>query len=161
MDTSIIRPDAVIALASHYAEAKSRQDVAAALEVCAEDFVLDTIPFGLRSRDRAETAMHLTAFFTAFPDYGVVAEQVVAQDGAVACWGTATMTMAGSMLDLAPTGRTARHPFVSIFAVRNGRLAMERYFFDLADLCQQLGLPIDRVQASLASFRETSHEVRP
>src|SRR5262249_14925803 len=59
-----------------YARAKSRADVAGALAVCADCFVLDTPAFGIASRDRADTAGHLHAFFAAFPDYGVTVDRM-------------------------------------------------------------------------------------
>ena len=147
------------ALAERYAAAKSRQDVDAALAVCAPGFVLDTPAFGTRSRDRAETAAQLHVFFAAFPDYRVAVDGLLADDGRVACWGTATMTLRGPLLDIAPTGRTARVPFVSVFTAAGGLLTGERFYFDLATLCAQLGLSTDRVAASLATLRPEAVEV--
>jgi steroid delta-isomerase-like uncharacterized protein len=140
------------ALAERYAAAKSAQDVAGALAVCSDDFVLDAPAFGTRSQGRAETAAQLALFFAAFPDYGVTVDGILAGDGTVACWGTATMTLAGGFLDIAPTGRTARIPFVSVFTGANGRLTSEIFHFDLAALCTQLGLSTDRMIASLAAL---------
>lgn len=140
-------------LVDTYAAAKSRQDVAGALAVCRDDFVLDTPAFGTRAHGRAEAAAQLQAFFAAFPDYGVALEGHVADGGTVACWGTATMTLAGPLLDVPPTGRTARIPFASVFAGSSGCLASERFYFDLANLCAQLGLSTDRVAASLGALR--------
>ncbi len=150
-------PDTMLALVREYAAAKSAQDVPRTLAVCDDAFELETIAFGTRSRGHAETAAHLQAFFATFPDYGVVVERLVADDGVVACWGTATMSMHGPILDIAPTGRTARVPFMCVFGFRGERIALERFFFDLASLCRQLGVSADRVDAALASFRESGH----
>src|SRR6185369_11760964 len=81
-------------LAERYAAAKSAQDVAGALAVCADEFVLDAPAFGTCSQGRAETAAQLAMFFAAFPDYGVTVDGSLAGEGTVACWGTATMTLA-------------------------------------------------------------------
>jgi steroid delta-isomerase-like uncharacterized protein len=129
-------------LARCYAGAKSEQDIGAALTVCSEDFVLETVPLGLASRDRKEAERLLALFFQAFPDYAIEAEGSAAENGAVACWGHVRQTFRGPFLGHAPTGRSARHPFVSVFEAKNGRLARERYFFDLATLCDQIGLPL-------------------
>lgn len=137
-------------LAQAYAAAKSAQDVAGALAVCADDFVLDAPAFGTRSHGKAETAAQLHMFFAAFPDYGVAVDGSLEGDDTVACWGTATMTLAGAFLDIAPTGRTARIPFVSVFTARGGRLTSERFYFDLAALSTQLGVSTDRMLATLA-----------
>ena len=52
-----------------YAEAKSRQDAAAALALCADDFSIETIPFGTASHGRDDTARQLALVFSVFPDY--------------------------------------------------------------------------------------------
>lgn len=146
-------------LVETYAAAKSRQDVAAALAVCSDDFVLDTPAFGTRSDGTLETAAQLQLFFAAFPDYHVVLDGRLASDDTVACWGTAVMTLRGALLDIAPTGRTAHLPFVSIFTGRAGRLTGERFYFDLATLCRQLGLSTDRMSATLAQLGDEGGEL--
>ncbi len=83
------------ALTEAYARAKSSADVAGAMAVCAESFVLDTPAFGIASRNRAETVGHLGAFFHAFPDYGVRVTATTFGPAVAACWGTARMTLAG------------------------------------------------------------------
>src|SRR5262245_15457876 len=130
-------------LVEAYAAAKSAQDVASALALCDDGFVLDTPAFGTCSHGREETAAQLHAFFAAFPDYAVTVDGSLAGDGTAACWGTARMTLRGAFLDIAPTGRTARVPFVSVFTGRAGRLTSERFYFDLATLCAQLGVSTD------------------
>jgi len=143
----------LVGLALAYARAKSAQNVDAALAVCDDTFVLDTPPFGTRSQGKAETAAQLHLFFAAFPDYGVTLDGTLANGDTVACWGTATMTLRGPVLDIAPTGRTARVPFVSIFTGHSGGLTSERFLFDLASLCVQLGVSTDRMAATLAVVR--------
>jgi hypothetical protein len=63
------------------------------------------------------------------------------------------MTFAGPLLGLAPTGRTADLPFVSIFPVRGGALAGEVFLFDAATLCKQIALPLVSLDEALASLR--------
>jgi steroid delta-isomerase-like uncharacterized protein len=140
-------------LARAYAAAKSEQDIGAALSLCSEDFVLESVPLGLAARDRKDAERHLTAFFRAFPDYRVRGDGIAAENGSVACWGSAAQTFAGPFLGQPPTGRRAEHPFVSVFEARNGRLVRERYHFDLASLCDGIGL-------SLAAARETANALR-
>ncbi|MCW5890869.1 MAG: ester cyclase [bacterium] len=145
------------ALVRTYCIAKSRGDVAAALRVCHPDFVLETIPFGTRSQGAGETALHLTAFFAAFPDYTVLLEGLAADGDAVVCWGDVRLTLRGPLGPLPPTDRTARLPMCSIFTVRDGLLAGERFHFDLHALCTQLGLSVHEVDAALAPFRTVPH----
>lgn len=144
------------ALARAYCTAKNRRDGAAALRVCHPDFVLETIPFGTRSHGAGETALHLTAFFAAFPDYAVDLEDLVADGTTVACWGEMHCTLRGPLGALPPTGRTARVPVCSIFTTRDGLLASERFFFDLHALCTQLGVSVHDVDAALAPCRSSA-----
>ncbi|HEY2385788.1 MAG TPA: nuclear transport factor 2 family protein [Candidatus Binatia bacterium] len=141
-------------LVSAYAAAKSRQDGAAALALCTDDFVLDTVPFGIRGAGNADVATQLGLFFETFPDYRVTIEgQAVAEDGAaVSCWGTWHATMRGALGTFAATQAACTVPFVCVFEVVGSRLAAERFFFDLGTLCVQLGLPLDRVAGELRAF---------
>jgi steroid delta-isomerase-like uncharacterized protein len=149
-------------LVSDYAAAKSRQDIAAALALCTDDFVLDTVPFGVRGAGAADVAGQLGLFFATFPDYRVTIEgQAVADDGAaVSCWGTWHATMRGALGTFAATQTACTVPFVCVFEVTGTRLAAERFFFDLGTLCRQLGLPLDRVTAELQAFA-AAHPATP
>jgi predicted ester cyclase len=143
------------ALARGYAGAKSEQDIAAALSLCHEDFVLDAVPLGVPAADRKQAEAQLQLFFHAFPDFRVDAEGMTAGNGTVCCWGHAEQTFRGSYLGFEPTGRPARHPFVSLFEARDGKLVRERYYFDLAQLCTQIGLPVAEVGERLGALRRT------
>jgi steroid delta-isomerase-like uncharacterized protein len=139
-------------LARCYAGAKSEQDVPAALSLCSEDFVLDAVPLGVPSRDRKGAEAQLGLFFSAFPDFAVTAEGIAAEGTTAACWGSARQTFRGPYLGFAPSGRSATLPFVSLFEARAGKLVRERYYFDLASLCEQIGLPVEAVRETLRAI---------
>lgn len=149
------------ALVEGYARAKGRADVDGALAFCHADFRLETVCFDLASRDRAETAAHLHAFFQVFPDYHPTLDAMTFAPNAVACWGTVRMTMHGDLLTVPATGRTARLPFFSAFAVAETLLIEERFFFDLATLCDQLGIALPAVCGALRMFRDATAVVVP
>jgi hypothetical protein len=136
-----------------YGGAKSRADVGAALALCRDDFRLEAVSLGTTSHGRAETARHLAHFFGAFPDYGVRLDGFALGDGVVTCWGTARMTLTGEWLGHPPTGRTAELPCFCVFEMDGVQLCSERFFFDLASLCEQIGVPLDGVRATLAAVR--------
>lgn len=140
-------------LVESYARAKSRADAAGALALCTDAFTIDTVSFGIASRDRADTANQLAAFFQAFPDYGATVDGMAFAPGVATCWGTVRMTLQGPFLHLAPTNRTAEIPMFCAFTFADDRLASERFFFDLAQLCDGIGVPIDDVRGVLASLR--------
>src|SRR5688572_6849782 len=106
-----------------YAAAKSRADVEAALAVCTEDFVLETVPFQLTALGKPEARMALGAFFTAFPDYEVTLDGQIEGDGAVAAWGVVRATMWGDLLSQRATGRGFELPMSCVFKLDGGRLA--------------------------------------
>ena len=127
-----------------YACAKSQADVAGALAVCAPDFTIDAIPLGIASRDRDDTARHLGAWFTAFPDYAAHTENLAVTGDQVAWWGRMSVTSKGPYLGRAPTGKRADLPAFSVFDFRGGELVRERFHFDLAAFCRALDFPLER-----------------
>jgi hypothetical protein len=141
-------------LARGYARAKSEQDVGAALSVCNEDFVLETVPLGIASRDRKGAERQLAIFFAAFPDYAVTLEGLATGDGVVTGWGRARLSFRGPFAGQAPTGRTAELPIFCVFSSIHGRLRGERFFFDLASLCEQAGLSLAAVRDATAALRD-------
>ena len=139
-----------------YGAAKSQQDIDASLVMCHDDFSIETVPFGIRSRDRAETEEHLALFFEAFPDYRVEVEGLVVEGDEACLWGRARMSLQGSGLGVAPTGKTAELPVFCMFQTRDNLLTHERFVFDLADLCRQLDVSIDAVNDALALARDAA-----
>jgi len=136
--------------AQTYGEAKSRQDIAGALEACTADFVIETVPFGTVARGRDEVAYDLGVFFEMFPDYEFHCEgTAVSNDGSVVVWGRACMTWSGRLPSLVPGAqqlpRLARRridvPATAVYDVRDGLLARERFVFDMDAFCRQLGMP--------------------
>lgn len=132
-----------------YGAAKSEQDIGAALAVCSPDFVLDTPSMGAIARGADEARAQLGLFFHVFPDYGFAVDGIAAEDGSVGCWGQVRMTFAGDLLGLAPTGRTAELPAVSVFTCAGGAITGERFYLDLAGLCARIGVPVDDMNATL------------
>jgi hypothetical protein len=136
-----------------YGGAKSERDTGAALAVCDEGFSIETIAFGLTTADREDTRAQLGAFFHTFPDYAVTLEGFATSPGIVTCWGRARMTFAADFLGRKATGRTADLPIFCVFEMAGPAIASERFFFDLAAFCGQIGLPVDDLSAALASLR--------
>jgi hypothetical protein len=153
-----------VEVARRYGRAKSRQDIAAALDCCTDDFVLEAPAFRTRSVGRVETEWDLGVFFELFPDYEFVCSGAASGEGAVVLWGWACMTWSGRLpaaLGL-PRGlrlRPARIelPAVSVFSIRDGLLTSERFHFDLSDFCAQLGLPAFVLRALLGAIERRRH----
>lgn len=135
--------DQMFALATALADAKSRQDVPAAMGLLHPDMVLETPAFGTTSHGSAETEQALAGFFATFPDYDVELDDYAANDNTLVCWGTARMTMSGDRLGVSTNGRRVALPVFIQFTFADDRIASERFFFDLATLCAQSGVSTD------------------
>jgi len=122
-----------------YGSAKSQQDVGAALSTCSEDFVLETPAFGTRGVGRQEVAAQLAVFFSAFPDYNVELEGFAHGDALVA-WGRARISFRGEFIGIAATQKTADLEVMCLFDIEQGSLRRERFIFDRAGFCEQLGI---------------------
>lgn len=141
--------DRMFELAQALAEAKSRQDVAAASKLLHEDMLLETPAFGTTARGRAENERVLSKFFASFPDYNVILQGHAANDDTLVCWGLAQMTMIGDRFGVTPNGDRAELPVFIQFAFKDDLIAGERFFFDLATLCAQSGVSTDIVRQQL------------
>lgn len=141
--------DRMFGLAQALAVAKSRQDVPAAMRLLHRDMVLETPAFGTRVRGTAENEKVLTLFFRAFPDYDVELEGHASNADSLVCWGTVRMTMTGDRFGVVPNGRRAELPVFIRFTFKDGLIAGERFFFDLATLCAQSGVSTDAVRKLL------------
>jgi predicted ester cyclase len=136
-------------LAQALAVAKSRQDVAAAMQVLHHDMVLETPAFGSMARGTAENERVLTRFFNSFPDYNVVLQGHASNHDTLICWGTVQMTMTGDRFGVVPNGQRAQLPVFIEFAFKEDLIVRERFFFDLSALCAQSGVSTDSVRQKL------------
>jgi len=152
-DAALLRDALQRSLVRAYGHAKSHQDVEASLALCHPDFGIDTVPFGLASHGLGDTEAQLRLFFSVFPDYRADTEGLAAGEAGVAWWGRISLTFAGAFFGNTPTGRSAEIPAVSIFEFRDGRIARERFQFDLGALCAGIGLPVEDLTHSLRGLR--------
>lgn len=144
-----MKTDLMVALATGLADAKSRQDVEAALEFLHADFLLENPAFGSRIRGMEATREALARWFSAFPDYEVDLAGHAASDGTLVCWGTVWMTMTGTRFGVPPNGRRAELPVFIRFTFKDDLIASEYFFFDLSALCAQSGVSTDAVRRTL------------
>lgn len=128
-------------IVTQYAQAKSRQDADAALRLCTPGFLLHTEPLQSTAAGLSNVNRLMKKFFRIFPDYTASLEGDASNDYGYMCWGTATMTMRGSMGWWRATNRTARLPFYCLFKIEGERLSSEGFYFSQTEFCTQLGLP--------------------
>jgi hypothetical protein len=156
-----------VEVALRYGEAKSRQDTAAALACCTEDFVMEAVGLGTRAAGRAEVEYDLGVFFALFPDYTFVPTGWADGPGSVVLWGRIEATFSGRVprAIAAPWHRLIRLPrrrvalpAVAVLDLRDGLIARERFHFDVRELSRQMGVPA-RLVAGLVARAERARYV--
>jgi steroid delta-isomerase-like uncharacterized protein len=135
-------------------EAEAARDIDAVLETFAEDCFLETLALGLRSEGRdAVRAAYEMQFFSAFPDLAPEDEGMAHGEDAIAVWGTLRGTSSGDWLGVPPGGGSFAVPFANVVPFRDGFMAGETIYFDLATLCEQARIPLEEIRAAAAARR--------
>jgi steroid delta-isomerase-like uncharacterized protein len=135
-------------LFEHHREAEAARDYDGILATFVEDCFLETVALGLRSEGRAAVrAAYEQSYFAAFPDLDPEDEGYAFGDDVMATWGTLRGTSRGEWLGVPPSGRSFAVRFCNITPFREGLMAGETIYFDLATLCEQAGLPLDEIRA--------------
>jgi hypothetical protein len=120
----------------------------------ASECFLETMALGIRSEGKeAVRAAYEVQFFSAFPDLTPDDEGMAFADDAMAVWGTLHGTSRGDWLGVPPGGGSFTVPFANVVPFRNGLMAGELIYFDLATLCEQARIPLDQVRAAAAERR--------
>lgn len=144
-----MKPTRMLELAEGLAEAKSRQDVGAALAFLHDDMVLQNPAFGSCIRGIGDNQRALERWFTTFPDYEVEIDGHASTDTVLACWGRIRMTMTGEHLGVRPNGSRAELPVFIRFTFKDDLIGTEFFFFDLSTLCAQSGVSTDAVRRKI------------
>lgn len=135
-------------LFERHRDAEAARDLDAILSTFSEDCFLETVPLGLRSEGRAAARAAYEGYFTAFPDLAPDDEGLAFGDEVIVAWGTLRGTSGGDWLGVPPSGRSFAVPFANVAPFRDGLMAGETIYFDLASLCEQAGLPLAEVRAA-------------
>jgi hypothetical protein len=72
-------------------------------------------------------------------------------DDVIVAWGVLRGTSGGNWLGIPPGGGTFVVPFANVAPFKDGLLAGESIYFDLATLCEQAGLSVDEIRAAAKS----------
>jgi steroid delta-isomerase-like uncharacterized protein len=134
-------------LFERHRDAEVARDYDAILATFVEDCFLDTNPLGLRSEGRAAARTAYEGYFTAFPDLEPEDEGEAFGDAVMVVWGTLRGTSGGDWMGVPPSGGSFAVPFANVAPFRDGLMAGESIYFDLATLCEQAALPLDEVRA--------------
>ena len=134
-------------LFERHRDAEAAHDYDAILATFVEDCFLETHPLGLRSEGKAVVRTAYEGYFTAFPDLTPDDKGVALGDDVMVVWGTLQGTSGGDWMGVPPSGHSFAVPFANVTPFRDGLMAGESIYFDLATLCEQAALPVVDVRA--------------
>jgi steroid delta-isomerase-like uncharacterized protein len=141
--------DEMLGLFEAHREAEAARDVDAILETFTEDCFLETIALGTRAEGSdAVRAAYQAQYFVAFPDLDPDYQGMAFGDDVMVIWGLLRGTSKGEWLGVAPGGGSFSVPFTNVVPFKDGRMAGEAIYFDLATLCEQARVSLDDVRAA-------------
>ena len=127
-------------------DAEAARDYDAILATFVEDCFLETVALGSRSEGKEAVRGAYEGYFTAFPDLSPDDQGVAFGDDVVVVWGRLEGTSGGDWLGVPPSGRPFSVPFANVAPFKDGLMAGEAIYFDLATLCEQTAISIDEVR---------------
>ena len=140
-------PDEMQRLFERHRDAEAARDYDAILATFVEECFLETHPLGLRSEGGVAVRTAYQGYFTAFPDLAPKDEGSAFGDDVMVVWGRLQGSSGGDWMGVPPSGRPFSVPFANVTPFRDGLMAGETIYFDLATLCEQTSLPLEQVQA--------------
>jgi steroid delta-isomerase-like uncharacterized protein len=147
-ERTAVNQQEMLAEFQRHRDAEIRRDLDAVIDTFVDDCYLETVALGTRSEGRRGTRVAYESYFMAFPDLDSDYQGFAAGDDVLVGWGVLSGTSGGEWLGLAPTGGHFAVRFTNVATFRDGRMAGESLYFDLATLCQQAGLSVDAVRAA-------------
>ena len=135
-------------LFQQHRKAEAARDFDAIMATFVEDCYLETVPLNLRIEGRSAARAAYEGYFSAFPDLTPADEGFAFGDDVIVTWGTLRGTSKGEFLGVPASGRAFALQFVNVARFRAARMAGESIHFDLATLCDQGGLPIEKIRAA-------------
>jgi predicted ester cyclase len=149
--------DQMLRLFETHRGAEAARDIDGILETFVPDPFLETMALGLRSEGRdAVRAAYEMQFFSAFPDLAPDDEGMALGEDTIVVWGTLRGTSRGEWLGVPPGGGAFVVPFANVVPFREGLMAGEAIYFDLATLCEQARIPLEAVRTAAAARGSSS-----
>jgi predicted ester cyclase len=152
----MMTPEQMKAVHDRHVAAENRQDAEAAAVTCHPQGFIENVALGVRFEGHAQIKLQYAALFAAFPDAALLTEGEAFGPDVLVAWGTFRATMRGPFFGVPATGRQIALPFVNVIPFRDGLMAGERAFFDLATLCAQAGIALETLRAGARALRPAS-----
>jgi steroid delta-isomerase-like uncharacterized protein len=133
--------------------AEKRHDPEAAAATYAEDSYYENVAMGLRFEGQAMVAVQYGMTWAFIPDMQADYAWQQELDDVIVQAGTLSGTAGDSLLGVPATGGPVSFPFTAAITFRDGKMVGEHVWYDLGDLCRQVGADLDAVQAAAAEAR--------
>src|SRR5215470_18383610 len=144
----------MLSLFQQHRKAEAARDLDAIMATFVEDCYLETVALKLRIEGRPAVRAAYAGYFTPFPDLSPDDEGFAFGEDVIVTWGTLRGTSRGDWFGVPASGRGFALQFVNVARFRAGRMAGESIHFDLATLCEQAGLPIEKIRAAAQTRAE-------
>jgi steroid delta-isomerase-like uncharacterized protein len=146
-------PEEMKRLHDHHLAAEERQDLDAIMETFHDDCWHERVPMGVRFRGKEQVLGQYRAFFQTFPDARGIPQCEAFGEDFLLDRQILSATMSGAFLGIPPTGRRVELPFARMVTFKGGLIQGEMAYFDLATLCDQIGIPLDHVRSTIEGLR--------
>jgi steroid delta-isomerase-like uncharacterized protein len=133
--------------------AEDRADLEGALATYVDDCFYEVVALGLHVEGKDAVRGVYTGTMAGLPDSRFEIGGEAFADDTLVAWGTYRATMTGQFLGQEPTGRRIDLPMIVVNSFRDGLMAGERIYFDLATLCEQAGLDLAAVRDATRALR--------
>jgi steroid delta-isomerase-like uncharacterized protein len=131
--------DDITALLARRAEAWRRHDASALAADHSPDGVVISPTGGvLEGREEIERIYRL--WFSAFPDYNLLTDDLLIDGNRAVILGTITGTHTGDFFGMAATGRKVQVAIAFVYTLKDGLIAHERRILDFTGVLVQVGV---------------------
>lgn len=137
-------------LQDEHVAAETRKDLAGAVAGYLEDCYYQNVPLGFRIQGRERVAAYYRRTWDALPDGEVAVEGEAFGNDVAVHWGTFRSTFRGTLLGAGSATRRLEFPVISVLTFRDGKIRSESLVFDLATMCEQIGVSLDEARRAIA-----------
>ena len=141
-------PEEMVKVQDAHIAAENSHDSEAAVATFADECFYEIVALGIRFDGKQGVALQYAALFHTFPDSDFRVDGRAFSEDTLVEWGTFSGTMTGEFLGVAPTGRRLDLPIIAVVPFTGGLMAGERVYYDIATVCDQLGLGLEEVRAA-------------
>jgi steroid delta-isomerase-like uncharacterized protein len=120
--------------------ALTRHDAAALANLHAETALLESPTAGGTVGGRAAIERVYQVWFTAFPDFVFVGDELLVDGDRVVEVATISGTATGGFMGLPPTNKPFHMPVINLCTVKDGHIVHERRLYDFTGLLLQIGV---------------------